>query len=252
MTSRKRPPLREELSLFRAVIAREGVTTAAGAAAGTSIIDAGLVGFGATSFFTMLLVLYPGQEQLVDSMDITAFNNVTGEITYSTAYKGVAAAIPAGAPYTIVTFRFVPAEVAALQTDLTALMADVGDASASTLGSILGILGDPATTLLAQIIAIQADIGDPTGETLPSLAAKWGDIARSLDLILGARWDAAGDLGGDIAAILAALAGAAGIFNEQADVAVTINAINGAETDVFDLNVAATRYIVRNLRLKAV
>ncbi len=248
----KRPPLREHLSLFEATIAREGVTTAAGAGAGTSIIDAALIGFGANSFFTMLLVLYPGQQRLVDSMDITAFNNATGEITYSTAYKGVAAAIPVGVPYTIVTFRFVPAEVVALQADVTALMADIGDASASTLGSILGILGDPATTLLAQIIAIQADVGDPTGETLATLTAKWGDIARSLDLILGARWDGAGDLGTDIAAILVALAGAAGIFNEQADVAVTINAINGGETDVFDLNTAATRYVVRNLRLKAV
>jgi len=39
-------------------------------------------------------------------------------------------------------------------------------------------------------------------------------------------------------------------FQEQADTAVNINAIAGAETDVFDLNVAATRYLVRSLRLK--
>lgn len=250
--SNKRPPLREILSLFRSVVAREGITTAAGAATGDSIIDAGLIGFGANSFFTMLLVVFPGQESLVDSMDITAFNNATGEIDVSTAYKGVAAAIPVGTPYTIVTFRFVPAEVVALTALVTALMADVGDASISTLGSILGILGDPANSLAAMIAAVQADVGDPTGETINNVADRIGDIARSLDLMLGARWDAAGDLGTDIVAILAALVGATSQFNEQADVPITINAVNGSETDVFDLNAASTRYIVRSLRLKAV
>ncbi len=37
---------------------------------------------------------------------------------------------------------------------------------------------------------------------------------------------------------------------EQADTAVNINAINGSETNVFDLSTASTRYIVRSLRLK--
>lgn len=45
--------------------------------------------------------------------------------------------------------------------------------------------------------------------------------------------------------------GATGTFLEQADTPVTINAVL-AETDVFDLSVADTRYIVRSLRLKAV
>jgi len=45
-------------------------------------------------------------------------------------------------------------------------------------------------------------------------------------------------------------AGAIGIFHEQADVAVNINAILAAETDVLNLAVANTRYIVRHLRLK--
>lgn len=39
-------------------------------------------------------------------------------------------------------------------------------------------------------------------------------------------------------------------FQEQADTAVNVNAILASETDIFDLNVADTRYIVRNLRLK--
>ena len=40
------------------------------------------------------------------------------------------------------------------------------------------------------------------------------------------------------------------VFQEQADTAVNVNAILASETDIFDLNVADTRYIVRNLRLK--
>ncbi len=147
----KRPPLREWLSLFQGTIAREGVTTGAGAGAGTSIIDAGLIGIGANSYVSMLMVVYPGDFQNVDSMDITAFNNATGEVTLNRAYKGVAAAIPAGIRYKIVAFRFVPAEVAALTALVTALMADVGDASAATLGSILGIIGDPAQTFVAMV-----------------------------------------------------------------------------------------------------
>ncbi len=114
----KRPPLDEQKSLWEATIAAEGITTAPGAAAGNSFIDAGLALSGANSFVSMLAVLYPGQPRLVDSFDITGFNNATGEVTLSTAYKGVAAAIPAGVPYKIVTFRFVPAEVAALTAAL--------------------------------------------------------------------------------------------------------------------------------------
>ncbi len=246
MTSGKRPPLSEQKSLWEATVAAEGVTSANGEGTGLSLIGAGLIGSGANSFVSMLAVVNTGAAS-VDSRDITAFNNVTGEVTVASTFKD--GQVLAGTHFKIVTFRFVPAEVAALEVLVNDLLADLGDASAATLGSILGILGDPAITLVAQLAVIAADVGDPTGETLASLAAKWGDIARSLDLILGARWDAAGDLGTDIATIIAGLGGAA-VFNEQADVAVNITAINAGETDVFDLNVAATRYIVRSLRLQ--
>jgi len=46
------------------------------------------------------------------------------------------------------------------------------------------------------------------------------------------------------------MVGATGIFHEQADVAVNVNATNAAETDVLNLAAANTRYIVRSLRLK--
>lgn len=123
----ERPPLDELVSLFQASVAAEGITTGPGAAAGTSIVDAALALSGANSFFSMLMVLYPGQPRLVDSMDITGFTNGTGEVIFDRAYKGVAAAIPAGVPYKIITFRFVPAEVAALAASL-GLMADAATA----------------------------------------------------------------------------------------------------------------------------
>lgn len=60
-------------------------------------------------------------------------------------------------------------------------------------------------------------------------------------------------IGEYIAAIEAKLddiKGATGIFYEQADVAVNINAITASETNVLNLATANTRYIVRHLRLK--
>ena len=124
-----RPPLDELLALFRATIAAEGITTGAGTAAGDNFIDAALAGAGDNSFVSMLAILYPGQPLLVDSKDITAFNDATGAVTLASPYKEVAAAIPAGVPYKIVTFRFVPAEVAALAALVNALATDIEGAT---------------------------------------------------------------------------------------------------------------------------
>ena len=46
----RRPPTDEVVSIFDALVARKGQTTAPGAAGGTSIIDSGLIGAGANSF----------------------------------------------------------------------------------------------------------------------------------------------------------------------------------------------------------
>jgi len=134
----KRPPLDEQKSLWQATVAAEGVTTSAGEGTGLSLVDAGLAGAGANSFVSMMAIIHPGDPTQVDSRDATAFNNGTGEVTVASAFKG--GQVAAGVPYKIVTFRFVPAEVAALA-------ADIGDASASTLGSIYGILGNPEVAL---------------------------------------------------------------------------------------------------------
>ena len=104
--------------------------------------------------------------------------------------------------------------------------------------------------LAAVLRKLHDDLGDPSGDTLASLTAKLGDIARSLDLILGSRWDAGGDLGTDIANILAGMGVASGVLQEQPGVAVNIDAVAAAETDILNLSEADTRYIVHHLRLK--
>jgi len=104
----------DQEGFYWTTVAAEGATTAPGAGAGTSFIDASLAGAGANSFVAMLAILYPGDPQSVDSKSITAFNTGTGEVTLAGAYKGVAAPIPAGVPYRIVAFRFAAADVAAL------------------------------------------------------------------------------------------------------------------------------------------
>ena len=98
----RRPPTDEVVSIFDALVAKQGITTAPGAAGGTSIIDSGLIGSGANSFVNMGVVLYPGDPLHVDARSAATFNNVTGELTLDSAYKGVAAPIPAGVPYILV------------------------------------------------------------------------------------------------------------------------------------------------------
>ena len=105
-------------------------------------------------------------------------------------------------------------------------------------------------SLAAVLRRLHDDLGDPSGNTLASLTAKLGDIARSLDLILGSRWDAGGDLGTDIANILAGMGVASGVLQEQPRAVVNIDAVAAAETDILNLSAADTRYIVRHLRLK--
>ncbi len=230
------------------LISYEGVTTADGAGGGTTLICAALAALPDYDGNEVIITSGANIGQARDIIGTTAAGVVTAHLAFDNQ-------VVAGVDFVIAAIRTVPAEVAALVLLVNAIQLDVGDASLATLGSIFGILGDPANSLAAMIAAIQADVGDPSGETIDNLADRFGDIARSLDLILGARWDGAGDLGTDIAAIIASLAAAVadtGVFHEQADVPVTINAVNGSETDVFDLNAANTRYLIRSMRLKAV
>lgn len=99
----QRPPVDELLALFDSLIVKQGTTTAAGAGAGNSIIDASLIGAGANSFLNMVVVLYPSDALRADAANVTGFNNGTGELTLSKAYKGVAAPVPLGVPYVMLS-----------------------------------------------------------------------------------------------------------------------------------------------------
>ena len=100
----ERPPASELVSLFQSLIVAEGITSAAGAGAGDSLKDVALAGAG-ISYVGMFAIVYPGQSVKVESFYITAFNNVTGEVTLDHAYKGIAAPIPAGVDYKIITLK---------------------------------------------------------------------------------------------------------------------------------------------------
>jgi len=85
------------------------------------------------------------------------------------------------------------------------------------------------------------------------------DSARNVSTpeVVGNKADAAVTVVGVVASAIAYTKGILNViaainsgFQEQADVAVNINAILAAETDVLNVAVAGTRYIVRSLRLK--
>ncbi|MDP2323651.1 MAG: hypothetical protein Q8N51_06430 [Gammaproteobacteria bacterium] len=102
-----------------------------------------------------------------------------------------------------------------------------------------------AAAAIALINLILARIGDPSAHILTSLTAKWGDIARSLDLILGARWDAGGDIGTDIAAIITATNKLAGAELD----AVHAHADDLLWQPVFEMNPLTTRRKIRSIWL---
>lgn len=103
----------------------------------------------------------------------------------------------AAATGAVATTKYMMAYVKQLVTQLLAT-----DTVCDGIQTDLSNATDGLSALKTLIDAIQTDVGDPTGETLASISAKIGDIARSLDVIIGARWDSSGDLGTDIARLL--------------------------------------------------
>lgn len=192
------------------LISYEGTTSAAGAGDGSTLICAALAALPDYDGNQVIVTSGACIGQARDINGTTAAGTVTAHLVFD-------AQIVAGVTFVIAAIRTVPAEVAALAVLVTALMADVGN---------------------------------PTGETIGNLADRFGDIARSLDLILGARWDGAGDLGTDIVAILAAAGGVTGAFREQVDAPIN-QAVAAVEVFVVTLNAATTRYILRDLRIKS-
>jgi len=114
------------------LILKEGVTTSNGAGGATTLIDSSLI--GENDFLTNTSVIIISGIAQYEVRDVTGFNTANGTITVSPAFS---AQIVSGVGYRIVAISSAKAEVDAIQ-------ADVGDASLSTLGSLYGILGNPA------------------------------------------------------------------------------------------------------------
>ena len=182
----KRPPLDEQKSLWEATLAAEGITTGAGEATGLSLDDVGLAGVGPNSFISMLAVIHPGDPTRVDSKDITGFNNVTGRVTVASAFKG--GQVAAGVPYKIVTFRFTPAEVAAIDAKIGTATdnADLGTLFGRHLREYLGT-HTHALLVVHDTSALDADLDTALREWLLDLGSivtlcDPTDVAGSLEV----------------------------------------------------------------------
>ena len=254
------------------------VTTAAGAADGSTLIDDFLADL-TDDPVGLTIVLRPDDPLNFEVKQVSAFIALTGTVTPGTVF---AAQVGAGVPYAIggsgnavaaavgllpaadAVANLTSADVIGNKTDTaqqtvgatSSLMRYVkalktndgdpsghtlvtwtakwgnlaqsfaswaGDQSAHALTSIAAKWGNMTETLLvvlgaradaavqttadasmhARLKGLLTSAGNPSGDTLVSLTAKLGNLARSLTTILGTRWDAAGDLGTDIAALLA-------------------------------------------------
>ena len=78
----------------------DSVTTGAGNAAGTSIIDSTLIGGGTDSFLGMSVIIHPGDFLNTDIRAVSGYATLTGEVDVSAAYKD--GQVAAGTPYMIV------------------------------------------------------------------------------------------------------------------------------------------------------
>jgi len=139
------------------LILKEGVTTSNGNAGGTTIIDGSLI--GKQDYLSGLQVrILSGTYQLI-TRTIESFNSVTGTITIpgSNPFPGQ---IVKGTGYVIMG-------VTASSAESLNLMADVGDASASTLGSLYTILGNPAQSF-------DTNLNISAAERLKNFIAKTG------------------------------------------------------------------------------
>jgi hypothetical protein len=143
--------------IFRAVSSYYGVTTADGTPA-TLICNALLL---SNDFITGKVILLDSGASALETRGATVFAPGTGTITVNPVFSSP---VLAGTGFYILTQQSAAAALAAILAAIAALQADVGDASpASILGSLYGILGNPAVPLATSIAAILIAIGAGTG-----------------------------------------------------------------------------------------
>lgn len=112
-----------------------GITTSNGLANGTTLVDSALI--ASNDFLTDVTIIIKSGVCNHETREILSFTSVSGTITVGTAFS---AQIVTGVSFSIIGRLTGDYEVDQLQ-------ADVGNASASTLGSIYGILGNPSASI---------------------------------------------------------------------------------------------------------
>ena len=281
MVSKAHALSREEL--IRTLTAYSGITTADGAADGSTLEDSNLI--GRNDFVSEKTILILSGNAKDEDKGAASFAPLTGVITLQGT--GFSDQILAGTIFRVLNISTTEVDVAAIAANLGVMAAvatsdDMSDIlttpALAKLRLILNRLSPDAfaatiqgasctalDTMLAQLAtyfaaagaAMAIKIQDGTERTnleqiLEDFFAIVGcDDTNLFNPTIGGTprttFDAAFEA---IGTALAALIGAAGLFHEQADVLLTFNTVNGSETNVFNLVVADTRYIVRSLRLK--
>jgi hypothetical protein len=123
------------------VAIKRGTTTSAGVGGGTTLVDSGLT--QADDYWNNMAVVILSGNSNGQIRRISGFANATGTITVDTAF---ASQIASGTQYAIVAQHATAAAGGgdATLANQTLILGDIGDASASTLGSLYAILGNPA------------------------------------------------------------------------------------------------------------
>lgn len=138
--------------IYDSLVSYIGYTTGPGAIGGGTLVCAPLAARPDYNGNQVIIITGLNRGQARDINGVTTAGVVTPNIAF-------AVQVTAGTRFAIVGIRTTPAEVAALTALVVALMADVGDASVAALGSIYGILGNPAVNLATQIAALAAVTG---------------------------------------------------------------------------------------------
>jgi hypothetical protein len=190
----------------------QGTTTADGLVGGTTLIDADL--FGLNDFVTGKTILIMSGAALGETKSATVFAPLTGTITFAAFSTRILAGI---------NYRILTVDLTTVLAILAGLNVPAADAVTNALSrDIVGNKTDAAVIIVSgvnsiiayvkgclnQLATLITRVGDPSGHTLTSTTDKLGDLARSLAIILGTRWNAAGDLGTDVLALLTNLGNA--------------------------------------------
>ncbi len=140
-----------------AIVVWTGTTTSAGLPGGTTLVDTSLTQ-GNTYWDNMGVLILSGNS---DGQIRTITGFVTGTITVSPAF---ASQIASGTKYNIIAaVQPTTGGGSATLANQNLILGDIGDASASTLLSLYGILGNPSASLSTTILdGIDARANNPT------------------------------------------------------------------------------------------